>query len=101
MLKENGELNKQNLKIFRIGLLVVDCKESYNCDFGQENQITFYMNNYSKTAASLNCVNLINYLLLMRSVNANLPEDFFKKFNKIHININIFFNFYLLFSQMI
>ena len=87
--KQNAELNKQNLKIYQKGLLVVDGKEIHNYDFF-EDELHCLMDNYAKTADSLDFVWLINYNALMRLVNYKLPVDFFKKFNSI-LKIEVFF----------
>ena len=81
-IRQNTELNKQNLKIYQNGLLVVDGKEINNYDFS-EDKLHYLMNNYAKTAESLEFVKLIKYNELMRLVNYKLPADFFKKFNCI------------------
>ena len=87
--KQNTELNKQNLKIYQKNLLVVDGKEINNYDLSG-GKLHDLMNNYAKTTSSLNFVELIDYNVLMRSVNYKLPVDFFKKFNSIE-KIEVFY----------
>ena len=75
-------MNKQNLKIYKAGLLVVNGKESYDYDFSKS-ALSLCLKNYSKAAASLEYEKEISYLSLMRMVKNNLPVDFFKKFDNI------------------
>ena len=84
LIKTSSELNKQNLKIYQHGLLVVDGEKriDYNYDFMRSMQFSLF-NNHTQTADSLDFIWTVDYLELMRSNNFNLPANFFQKFNAI------------------
>ena len=67
----------------------MDGREINNYDF-LEDELHCLMDNYAKTADSLDFVELINYNVLMRLINYKLPVDFFKRFNSIQ-KIEVFF----------